>query len=197
MSIPKREYQHFGHFWLNTPWKPSHFFLQDQLLHHMWHFAYIKRILLKIKISLICYKHHWYFIIRVTSSFFYPFTNVVKRLSIGNIIDQNNSNRSSVIRSCNGFESFLSCLNKLIFTVSHICNLMCLSLVVISLDPNSTPIVVSWSNLNFFYKNWRRTQDFPTPLLFDVYLYLQLWYTWKDKRMSSSVFRINCYIISF
>jgi hypothetical protein len=30
---------------------------------------------------------------------------------------------------------------------------MCLSDVVIIFDPNYTPIVVSWSNLNFFYRN--------------------------------------------
>jgi hypothetical protein len=31
------------------------------------------------------------------------------------------------------------------------------------LEPNSTPMVVSWSNLNFFSRNWRSMQLFPTP----------------------------------
>lgn len=31
-------------------------------------------------------------------------------------------------------------------------------------DPNSTPMVVSWSTLNFFSKNCNKIQDFPTPI---------------------------------
>ena len=30
--------------------------------------------------------------------------------------------------------------------------------------PNSTPMVVSWSNLNFLSRNYSNIQDFPTPL---------------------------------
>ncbi len=50
-------------------------------------------------------------------------------------------------------------------TVSHICNFIGRLDAVIIFEPNYTPIVESWSNLNFFYMNCNNMHDLPTPHL--------------------------------
>ena len=49
-------------------------------------------------------------------------------------------------------------------TVSHICNLTLSVATSMTLDPNSTPTVVSESILNLFSRNCISMQDFPTPI---------------------------------
>src|SRR5690554_6939200 len=50
-----------------------------------------------------------------------------------------------------------------LLTVSHICNLICLSSIVIIREPNSTPIVRSWTGWKRLSVNWSKRQLFPTP----------------------------------
>lgn len=76
-------------------------------------------------------------------------------------------------------------------TVSQICNFICFPLAWISLDPNSTPMVVSWSNLNFFYRNWRRMHDLPTPaFVTHTYLCPQSRCTWTNTNMNSFLLKL-------
>ena len=120
--------------------------------------------LLIIKIRFIADQHDSYFVIGVVFCLVHPFVDVLEWLSVCDVVHQNYPNRSSIVWTGYRFESFLASLNmKYKNTVSQICNLICFPPACISLDPNSTPMVVSWSNLNFFSRNWSKMQDFPTP----------------------------------
>jgi len=49
--------------------------------------------------------------------------------------------------------------------VSHICSFITFPLLVTVFDPNSTPIVGSFSCLNLLSVNWIMRQDFPTSVV--------------------------------
>lgn len=70
-----------------------------------------------------------------------PFQNVVKALFIRNVITDYCPNRATVIASSDSLKALLASLNRLLVTVSQICNLILFSPIVIFLAPNSTPIV--------------------------------------------------------
>jgi hypothetical protein len=92
-----------------------------------------------------------------------PLLDVVETVAAGYIVDQDCSDRAAVVRSRNRLVDLLPGLYCISITVSQICSLSGLSLMVIVFDPNSTPMVGSDSILNRRSKNWRRMQDFPTP----------------------------------
>lgn len=153
--------------------------------HHRWQPSYIKVQLLEVKISLVSDEYHCYFVVRVAFCFVQPFPDIVEAFSIGDIIDEDHPDGASVVWPRDRFKGLLTSLCYIDHTVSQICSLICLLLAVITLDPNSTPMVVSWSNLNFFSRNWSRMQDFPTPEYSPSYLYPRLRSAWTDRSKNS------------
>lgn len=143
--------------------------------------------LLEIEIGFIADEREGYFVVGVAFGLIQPFANVIECLSAGDIVHQDDTDGSSIVRPGDRFECLLSCLkHRDNGTVSQICSLICLPLAWMTLEPNSTPIVVSWSNLNFFSRNCSKMHDFPTPdALVYTYWYRQWRWIWTGKSMSS------------
>ena len=93
------------------------------------------------------------FIVGVGLGLVKPLADIVEGLAVGDVVDEDNADGSSVVGPGDGLEGFLSGLDDERVTVSQICSLMGFPPTWMILEPNSTPMVVSWSNLNFFYKN--------------------------------------------
>jgi hypothetical protein len=79
-------------------------------------------------------------------------------------------------------------------TVSQIWSFMVLFLTLTYLEPNSTPIVVSWSVLNLWSTNWSRRHDLPTSIWdlrvecevgVEAYLSLRWWCIWTNRSRHS------------
>ena len=121
--------------------------------------------LLGLEVLLVADEEGGDFIVGVGLGLVEPLADVVKGLAVGDVVDEDDTDGSSVVGPGDGLEGFLSGLDDERGTVSQICSLMGLPPTWMILDPNSTPMVVSWSNLNFFYKNWRSMQLLPTPKL--------------------------------
>jgi len=123
------------------------------------------KLLLILKIILISHEDDCQLLICVIFGFFEPLTEVVEGLAIGYIVHENSADGAAIIRSRDGFEDLLSRLidveNR--STVSQICILSLRSYSSTSFEPNSTPMVVSLSYLNFPSRNCINTHDFPTP----------------------------------
>ena len=103
----------------------------------------IKQVLLALKVSLISHQEASHLIISIGFSLIQPFPNVGEGLAVGEVVDQDHTDRSSVVTASNGLESLLTGLDSSSHTVSQICNLTGRSPIVTILEPNSTPIVVS------------------------------------------------------
>lgn len=65
-----------------------------------------------LKISFISDEYNCYFVVGVWFSLVHPFANIVEWISISYVVDENDTDWTSIIRSRDGFESLLSCLHK-------------------------------------------------------------------------------------
>lgn len=107
-------------------------------------------LVLCLEVRLVADEETSDFVICVGLRLIQPLSNVIEWLSVGDVVDEKYSDGSSVVGAGDGLKGFLSSLYALKCTVSHICNLIGFPPTWIIFDPNSTPMVVSWSNLNFF-----------------------------------------------
>ena len=119
--------------------------------------------ILALKVSFISNEEAGHFVIGICLGLIEPFPNVGETFSVGEVIDEDDTDGAAVVAARDGLEGLLSGLHHPSCTVSHICNLTGLSPMLTIFDPNSTPMVVSWSNLNFFSRNCSSMQDLPTP----------------------------------
>ena len=96
-----------------------------------------------LEICFIAYQDQRKLLIGVVFCFVDPIRNVIERVTVCDIINQDSPNRTSVVGPGNGLEYFLSCLNlNQKGTVSQICSLILYDPTSITFDPNSTPTVV-------------------------------------------------------
>jgi hypothetical protein len=123
----------------------------------------VGRVVLAFEVGLIGDQKTGDLIVGVGLGFVEPLGDVVEALAVGEVVDEDDADGSAVVAAGDGLESFLAGLRGGGGTVSQICSLTGRSPMVTILDPNSTPMVVSWSNLNFFSRNWSNMQLFPTP----------------------------------
>lgn len=95
--------------------------------------------------------------------FFDPLAEIFKGGAAGDVVDEDGSDCAAIVGSGDGLVGFLTGLDSRSITVSHICNLMTLLLILIVLEPNSTPMVGSESTLKSLSMNCMSMQDLPTP----------------------------------
>lgn len=72
-----------------------------------------------------------------------PLHDMVEAFLAGDIVAQDRADSILVVAPGDGLEALLPCLNKPDGTVSQICSLMLLLLYLMTLAPNSTPMVTS------------------------------------------------------
>jgi hypothetical protein len=84
----------------------------------------MKPQILALEVGFVAHQESGDFIVCVGTSLVKPLGNVVKGLAVGDIVDEDDSDGSTVVGTSDRLESLLSGLNRLLITVSHICNLM-------------------------------------------------------------------------
>ena len=151
-------------FWLKPTKRWDYYLWQTWRLIRKSLFVWIKQFLLWFHITFLAnnYKHHLW--VAINFGLFKPSGNIIKALSIGNIVDEDGASCWSIVSASDGLEWFLSSLNSQNITVSHICSFIVFYPTVIILAPNYTPMVTSCFCRNRWSMNWRRRQDLPTPI---------------------------------
>lgn len=122
-----------------------------------------------IQIRFVTNQHNYHIRRSILTSFCQPLCQLCESLTTCDIIHKKSSSSSSVIRTSNRTERFLTSLQQSVYiyskcTVSQIWSFTCFSPMLIILAPNSTPIVRSCTGWNRLSVNWRSRQDFPTPM---------------------------------
>lgn len=112
--------------------------------------VFVGHLSLVLDVYFVTHQHNLHFFVAVILYFVEPAADVVERISLGDIVHQEGSNRSTmmmvvplVVGPSDCFEGLLPSLGNYKVTVSQIWILMVRSLMIVFLEPNYTPRVGS------------------------------------------------------